>query len=147
MRNARTAAKQMLSHTDWFHVHPSSVTPSSYVGYGWQPPTGRGVYGGQLLAQAINAAFQQVGPSQLHSCHSYFHSSVAPSPARILYHVNDLKVGRSLRQCYVNVTQNSRIVFTSMLSFALPRRERKNSQWPAGNQVSVPMPGCTRLSV
>ena len=140
----RRAAKQMLSLADWFHVRPSPVTPSLYAGYGWQPPGGQGVYGGHLIAQAINAAFQQVGPSSphpalLHSCHSYFHSAVAPYPAPILYHVNDLKIGRRLRQCHVDVIQGNRTVFTSILSFALDQQQ--NSRLAYRNQVSVPRPG------
>ena len=140
----RRVAKEILSHADWFRVSASPVTPSLYIGYGWQPPLGRGVYGGHLVGQAIDAASQEIGsshPHLLHSCHSYFHAAVRPSPAPVLYHVNDLKIGRRLRQCHVNVTQDNQIVFTSILSFALKQHIGKSSQASYDKHVSVPLPG------
>ena len=47
----------------------------------WHPPGARGIFGGAVIAQALEAAMKTVDPSlHVHSLHSYFVLAYVPPP-------------------------------------------------------------------
>jgi acyl-CoA thioesterase-2 len=77
------------------------------------------VYGGQVLAQAINAAQRTVAsPLVLHSLHAYF---LRPGDADIpiIYEVDRMRDGRSYTTRRVVAIQHGRPIFNVSLSFQL----------------------------
>lgn len=88
----------------------------------WLPPGARGVFGGCVIAQALQAA-QKTVPSifKVHSLHSYF---VLPgdSTLPILYHVEQVRDGRSYATRTVQATQRDKCIFTITCSFQKPEQ-------------------------
>ncbi len=77
------------------------------------------VYGGQVLAQAMNAAQRTVAtPFVLHSLHAYF---LRPGDAEIpiVYEVDRIRDGRSFATRRVIAIQRGRAIFNVSLSFQL----------------------------
>ncbi|OZJ06726.1 hypothetical protein BZG36_00435 [Bifiguratus adelaidae] len=85
----------------------------------WTPIGARGVFGGQVVAQAIRAATRTV-PKQftLHSLHSYF---ILPGNNQIpiIYQVERVRDGRSYATRTVKAIQKGRSIFTCMFSFSM----------------------------
>ncbi len=89
------------------------------------------VFGGQVLAQAIAAAYRTVEPAhQLHSTHSYF---IRPGDwnVPIVYEVDRIRDGRSFTTRRVVAIQHGRAIFDMALSFHKPE---------PGIRHAVPMP-------
>jgi len=85
-------------------------------------PSGRTrrVYGGQVLAQAMNAATRTVDPARrVHSQHAYF---LRPGdPARpIIYDVDPIRDGKSFSTRRVVARQGGRAIFNTSISFQVP---------------------------
>jgi acyl-CoA thioesterase-2 len=85
-------------------------------------PAGRSrrVYGGQVLAQAMNAATRSVDPARrVHSQHAYF---LRPgNPLRpIIYDVDPIRDGRRFSTRRVVARQDGRAIFNTSLSFQVP---------------------------
>lgn len=85
-------------------------------------PSGRTrrVYGGQVLAQAMNAATRTVDPGRrVHSQHAYF---LRPGdPARpIIYDVDPIRDGKRFSTRRVVARQGGRAIFNTSISFQLP---------------------------
>ncbi|CAA0108821.1 Acyl-CoA thioesterase 2 [BD1-7 clade bacterium] len=78
------------------------------------------VYGGQVLAQAINAASRTVArPLVLHSLHAYLlREGDEDSP--IIYEVDRIRDGRSFTTRRVVAIQHGRAIFNVSLSYQLP---------------------------
>ncbi len=77
------------------------------------------VYGGQVLAQAMNAAQQTVSTRFiLHSLHSYF---MRPGQAEtpIIYEVDRIRDGRGFTNRRVVAIQNGQAIFNMSLSFQI----------------------------
>ena len=96
-------------------------------------PTGhmKRVYGGQVLAQAMNSASRTVDPARrVHSQHAYF---LRPGdPARpILYEVDPIRDGRRFSTRRVVALQAGRAIFSTAISYQLPE---------SGLQHQDPMP-------
>ncbi len=86
----------------------------------WRPRGARGVFGGQVIAQALLSASHTVPkPVGLHSQHSYF---LLPADAGIpiLYTVERLRDGKSYATRLVRASQKRKVVFVLLASFALP---------------------------
>jgi acyl-CoA thioesterase-2 len=101
---------------------------------GFSPPgRTRRVYGGQVLAQAMNAAMRTVGPGRrVHSQHAYF---LRPGdPARpILYHVDPIRDGKRFSTRSVVARQAGKAIFNTSLSFQQPEAGLEHEQaMPAG---------------
>jgi acyl-CoA thioesterase-2 len=80
-------------------------------------PTGeRGVYGGQVIGQALVAAERTVEGRAPHSLHGYF---LLPGDggASILYQVERIRDGRSFSTRRVQAVQHGRIIFSMIASF------------------------------
>lgn len=75
------------------------------------------VYGGQVLAQAVVAAYHHASENKtLHSCHAYFlHPGKKDLP--IDYHIEIAKKGRSFDVVRVLAKQNDSIIFILASSF------------------------------
>ena len=85
---------------------------------GVSPKGGWGrVYGGQVLAQAISAAYRTVdGPRRLHSLHAYFLLAGSPTDP-IVYEVERLRDGGSFTTRRVTAIQAGRPIFATIGSF------------------------------
>jgi acyl-CoA thioesterase II len=87
-------------------------------------PSGRTqrVYGGQVLAQAMNAATRSVeGTRRVHSLHAYF---LRPGdPARpIIYEVDPIRDGRRFSTRRVVARQGGRAIFNTAISYQEPEQ-------------------------
>ena len=89
------------------------------------------IYGGQVLGQAIAAAYQTVEPSKhIHSLHSYF---IRPGniDLPLQFSVEIIKDGRSFDVRRVLVRQKEKNIFILSASFHIPEK---------GLEHSIPMP-------
>jgi len=101
------------------------------------PQRARGVFGGQVISQALVAATNCVDPMyRLHSLHCYFLLS-ASSAIPIIYQVDRVRSGRSYSSMAVKAIQNGRNIFIMMCSFQKPEPWQPQSQWP---MPDVPRP-------
>ncbi len=83
----------------------------------WQPPGARGIYGGAVIAMCLAAAQRTVAPDFLvHSCHCYFLLAGA-ADLPILFHVEQVRDGRSFATRTVQARQRGRCIFTTTISF------------------------------
>ncbi|KAF9056639.1 HotDog domain-containing protein [Panaeolus papilionaceus] len=95
----------------------------------WLPMRARGVFGGQVISQALVSATNCIDPSlALHSLHCYFLLS-ASSTTPIIYHVERLRDGKSYATRSVKAVQNGRIVFIMLCSFQKPEPWQPSHQW------------------
>ncbi|GLB36418.1 putative acyl-CoA thioesterase [Lyophyllum shimeji] len=103
----------------------------------WLPVRARGVFGGQVISQALVSATNCVNPAfGLHSLHCYFLLSASPSTP-IIYHVDRVRQGRSYATLAVKAVQSGHTVFVLMCSFQKPEPWQPFHQWP---MPSVPPP-------
>jgi acyl-CoA thioesterase-2 len=75
------------------------------------------VYGGQVLAQSLNAAYKTVEPTRwAHSIHAYF---FLPGNFQlpVSYQVEAIRDGRSFTTRNVKAIQNDKVIFQSIISF------------------------------
>jgi len=89
-----------------------------YLFAGKSPSSPRRVFGGQVLAQALNAAIRTVEETdrQAHSMHAYF---LRPGDPRkqIIYEVDPIRDGRSFTTRRVVAKQEGRAIFNTSISF------------------------------
>ncbi|KAF7727865.1 Acyl-CoA thioesterase 8 [Apophysomyces ossiformis] len=88
----------------------------------WLPAGARGTFGGQIVAQALRAAFNTVPEEfHVHSLHSYF---ILPGNVDIpvIYQVQRLRDGRSFATRVVTASQRGKAIFESSFSFAKPEQ-------------------------
>lgn len=78
------------------------------------------VFGGQVLAQALQAASQTVEERMVHSLHAYFLRAGDPE-APIVYMVDRSRDGRSFTARRVVAIQHGRQIFTLAASFQVPQ--------------------------
>ncbi|BGP29533.1 acyl-CoA thioesterase [Rhodotorula toruloides] len=106
----------------------------------WKPAQGRGVFGGQIIAQAAWAATQSVRRDEpgtkkgLHSLHCYF-LNFGNADIPVLYQVQRLRDGRSYSTRSVLASQQGVPIFSLTCSFCLaepdqPVRALPLPQWP-----------------
>ena len=89
----------------------------------WVPPGGRGVFGGQIMGQALRAATLALDDDQdwrCHSNHSYFVDAVDPS-RDVLYRVRETSTRRSFATRSIDGIQNGKVVFEMIASFNVDR--------------------------
>ena len=83
----------------------------------WRPAFARGVYGGQIIGQALVAAGRSVPPEfVVHSLHAQF-LSVGVAEKNVVYRVETLRQGRSFAQCQVTASQGGRRIYAMLVSF------------------------------
>ncbi|KAJ3373463.1 Acyl-CoA thioesterase 8 [Kappamyces sp. JEL0680] len=86
----------------------------------WKPIGARGVFGGQVIGLALNAAIRTVDATfQVHSLHCYF-LMAGDNSTQIVYKVDELRTGKTYATRCVTATQRGRNIFTAIISFALP---------------------------
>ncbi|KAG9288927.1 hypothetical protein G9A89_019549 [Geosiphon pyriformis] len=100
----------------------------------WIPIGARGVFGGQVVGQALVAAIATVPREKsVHSLHSYF---ILPGDNKIpiQYEVQRIRDGKSYCTRTVLAKQKGRCIFTLTCSFAIPES--------TGVEHQQPMPEC-----
>ncbi|KAF9452530.1 Thioesterase/thiol ester dehydrase-isomerase [Macrolepiota fuliginosa MF-IS2] len=103
----------------------------------WLPLRGRGVFGGQVISQALVSATNCVDPRfSLHSLHCYFLTSASPSTP-IVYEVDRVRNGRSYVTRTVKAIQNGHVIFVMLCSFQKPESWQPSHYWP---MPDVPSP-------
>lgn len=81
------------------------------------PPREYKTFGGQVLAQAMSAAIQTIeSDRRIHSQHAYF-LLAGDTSKPIIYEVEPIRNGRSFSTRRVLAIQDSRAIFTSVMSF------------------------------
>jgi acyl-CoA thioesterase-2 len=81
------------------------------------------VYGGQVLAQSLSAAYKTVDPDRLaHSIHAYFFLP-GKFTKPVTYRVEAIRDGRSFTARSVQALQDGKLIFESLISFQ--RRESR----------------------
>ncbi|KAJ2743748.1 acyl-CoA thioesterase [Coemansia sp. BCRC 34301] len=97
------------------------VGPDTYLSVDlWRPKGNRGVFGGQVIGQALAAAGKTVGGGfRCNSFHCYF---LAPgqNAEMIAYEVRRIRQGKSYCSRLVVAKQSGRIIFMAMASFQSP---------------------------
>ncbi len=85
---------------------------------GKSPSLPKRVFGGQVLAQAMNAAVRTVAEADRmpHSMHAYFLRPGDPG-RKIVYEVDPIRNGRSFTTRRVVAKQNGRAIFSTSISF------------------------------
>lgn len=99
-------------------LHLEQCDTQRYQGISWDLGF-RALYGGQVLSQAIMAAYQTVAPDRLlHSLHSYF---LLPGDANqsVIYDVENLRDGGSFSTRRVRAIQNDKTLFFMTASFQM----------------------------
>ncbi len=116
---------------------PTAVTPTpsqnifTNTRKPWHPPGARGIYGGAVIAMCLAAAQRTVPDDfSVHSCHCYF-LLAGSGELPILFHVEEVRNGRSFATRTVQARQKGRCIFTTTISFV-----REGSSGGPGSQVS-----------
>ncbi|KAJ3259081.1 Acyl-CoA thioesterase 8 [Boothiomyces macroporosus] len=103
----------------------------------FKPVGARGVFGGQTIALALNAATKTIDPKfHVHSLHCYF-ILAGDNAIPIVFRVYNERTGKSYAIRTVTATQNGKRIFSMMVSFTVPEESQLNFQVPMPN---VPPP-------
>lgn len=100
-------------------THLSDINPNLFTNTRplWHPPGARGIYGGAVIAQCLAAAQRTVPDNfYVHSMHCYFVLN-GNSEIPIIYHVENVRQGRSFATRTVQARQRGQPIFTTTLSF------------------------------
>lgn len=100
-------------------THLSDINPNLFTNTRplWHPPGARGIYGGAVIAQCLAAAQRTVPPDfYVHSMHCYFVLN-GNAEIPIIYHVENVRQGRSFATRTVQARQRGAPIFTTTLSF------------------------------
>ncbi|KAJ3764256.1 hypothetical protein EV360DRAFT_91304 [Lentinula raphanica] len=92
----------------------------------WVPVRARGVFGGQVISQALVSATNCVDPA--FGLHCYFLTSASPSTP-IVYFVERLRQGKSYVACSVKAIQKGSLIFIMTCSFQKPEPWQPQKQW------------------
>ncbi len=83
----------------------------------WTPPGAKGVFGGQVIGQAMESAWHTVSEGfHVNSMHCYFLRPGNPHKP-IIYHVNRSRDGRTFQSRTIDAVQGGKSIFTASLSF------------------------------
>jgi len=108
-----------MSFRDMMQLEPHG--PDTYVGTGPSYPWG-GLYGGQIVAQALRAAAHTVEPAyRLHSLHGYF-IRLGDASEPIRFEVDRVRNGRSFLTRRVIARQAVGAILTMAASFHMPEK-------------------------
>ncbi|MEH6610899.1 MAG: acyl-CoA thioesterase II [Halioglobus sp.] len=90
-----------------------------YLFIGNSPKSPKRVFGGQVLAQSLNAAIRSVDDDRVaHSMHAYFLRPGDPSK-QIVFEVDPIRDGRTFATRRVVAKQDGRAIFNTSVSFQL----------------------------
>jgi acyl-CoA thioesterase II len=102
------------------------------------PARARGVFGGQVIAQALTAATKCVDNRySAHSLNCYFLRS-AKASVPILYYVENLYEGRTYTTRSVKAVQNGQVIFIMTSSFQRPELDQPEYAKPLSSKVLPP---------
>ena len=89
-----------------------------YLFVGKSPRLPKRVFGGQVLAQALNAAIRTVDENDrmAHSMHAYFLRPGDPAQ-KIIYEIDPIRDGKSFTTRRVVAKQNGKAIFSTAISF------------------------------
>ncbi|KAJ2083350.1 acyl-CoA thioesterase [Coemansia sp. RSA 988] len=103
----------------------------------WQPKGNRGVFGGQVIGQALSAAGKTVdSPYRCNSLHCYF-LAAGTNTEMIAYEVRRIRQGSSYCTRLVVAKQNGRVIFIATASFQRPEPSVLQHQY---SMPTVPPP-------
>ncbi|KAH9921991.1 thioesterase-like superfamily-domain-containing protein [Epithele typhae] len=103
------------------------------------PANARGVFGGQVISQALVSATQCVDSAySLHVPSQCYFLLSASETVPILYHVDRIRDGRSYVTRGVRAVQRGRTVFMMLCSFHLPEPRQPVFRWPMPADVPPP---------
>ncbi|KAI8321147.1 Thioesterase/thiol ester dehydrase-isomerase [Martensiomyces pterosporus] len=106
------------------------IGPDTYISVDlWKPKGNRGVFGGQVIGQALSAAAKTVhSPYRCNSIHCYF---LAPgdNSEMIVYEVRRVRQGRSFCSRLVIAKQKGRVIFMATASFQRPEPSSLSHQY------------------
>ncbi len=106
------------------------IDQNIFIGKNYQAPWKR-VFGGQVLAQSLYAAYQTVPEDRvLHSMHGYF-ILTGDISMPIIYEVDRIRDGGSFTTRRVNAIQNGKAIFSMISSF-------QSSQEGFNHQITMP---------
>ncbi|QRW00233.1 thioesterase family protein [Ceratobasidium sp. AG-Ba] len=105
----------------------------------WTPVRARGVFGGQVISQALLAATRCVEEGfAVHHRQCYFLLS-ADASIPILYYVEHIRDGKLVFSAPVmKAAQNGRWIFMLTCSFQRPEHGQPSHSWPMPRHVPVP---------
>ncbi|EMT62793.1 Acyl-coenzyme A thioesterase 8 [Fusarium odoratissimum] len=90
------------------------------------PPWARGVYGGQIMAQALLAGYETVTAEfMVHSIHCHFLKAAQPQTS-VVYRVERVRDTRSFATRMIRATQEDELVFYATASFAKNHTSQKS---------------------
>ena len=90
-----------------------------YLFIGRSPKRPPRIFGGQVLAQSLNAAVRTVAPERIaHSLHAYFLRPGNPAK-QVVYEVDPIREGRSFTTRRVVAKQDGVAIFSTAVSFQL----------------------------
>ncbi|KAF9429112.1 Acyl-CoA thioesterase 8 [Entomortierella beljakovae] len=96
----------------------------------WRPMGARGVFGGNVVGQALVAATNTVSDNySVHSLHSYF-LLPGDNSIPILYHVERVRDGKSYCTRTVTAKQHGKNIFVCTASFQVPAPHAMSHQYP-----------------
>ena len=99
-----------------------------YLFIGRSPRIPRRIFGGQVLAQALNAGLRTVDAERVaHSMHAYFLRPGDPT-RQIVYEVDPIRDGRGFTTRRVVAKQNGRAIFNTSISFQLAETGPEHQQ-------------------
>ncbi|KAI0359134.1 hypothetical protein OH77DRAFT_1494048 [Trametes cingulata] len=127
---------------DWNHEQISSALEVEQLDVNlyrsktlYLPVRARGVFGGQVISQALVSANNCVDPA--FSLHCYFLLSASAS-VPILYNVDRVRDGRSYATRSVRAVQRGRTIFIMLCSFQRPEPRQPAFQLPMPPNVPAP---------
>lgn len=110
-----------------------------FIGDNDQFMAGPRLFGGQILAQSLRAAYRTLAKGRLaHSLHAQF---LRPGSKRLKPHflVERVRDGRSFSLRRVEAVQKGACIFKAMISFQTPeiglQHQREMQSWPAPDQI------------
>ena len=127
-RRALSSAAHRVRAQSESHVDIAEIDKGIYRGPSeslWVPPGGRGVFGGQVIGQALHAATLTVagtetGARLAHSLHAYFLQPGNPKHD-VIYKVRDTSDRRSFASRTVEAVQRGEVIFKMGASFCNAR--------------------------
>jgi acyl-CoA thioesterase-2 len=111
-------------------------TIDNYLFVGLSPKQPPRIFGGQVLAQSLNAALRTVPEDRgVHSMHGYFLRPGDPA-RKIVYEVDPIRDGRSFTTRRVVARQGGRAIFSTAISFQVAEEGLSHQ----ADMPNVPLP-------
>lgn len=115
------------------------IGPDTYLSVDlWRPQGNRGVFGGQVIGQALTAASKTVdGPYRCNSLHCYF-LAAGQNTEMIAYEIRRIRQGSSYCARLVIAKQRGRVIFMATVSFQRPEPSVLSHQYAMPKGIPAP---------